>query len=63
MNLKRYGRKRSRPNRGIFPGTCQEGMRKTTKNLRIAGVPAEIQTEELKNTTIEPSHDIHERRN
>jgi hypothetical protein len=35
---------------GYFPENCLEGLRKITKDLRIADVPAKIQTERLPNT-------------
>jgi hypothetical protein len=33
INWKRFGRKRSWPNLRHYPGTCPEGLRKTTRNL------------------------------
>jgi hypothetical protein len=32
-------------------GICLEGLRKTTTNLKIVGVPAEIRTSHLPNTS------------
>jgi hypothetical protein len=37
-----------------YPDICLEGLKKTTKtSLQIADVPAEIQTEDLPNLTVE----------
>jgi hypothetical protein len=44
INWKGYGRKRSWRNLRHYPGICLEGLRKTTKNLRIAGLQAKIWT-------------------
>jgi hypothetical protein len=33
--------------RDYYPGICLEGLRKTTKDIRIAGTPAEIRTGHL----------------
>jgi hypothetical protein len=35
-----------------YPSICLEGLRKTTENSRITGVPGEIQTGKLQNTNI-----------
>jgi hypothetical protein len=40
MNFTDYGRKK--PNFRSFAGICLEGLRKTTRNLRIVGLQAEI---------------------
>jgi hypothetical protein len=32
---------------------CREGLRKIMKNLRIAGVPAEIRTEYIRNRSLD----------
>jgi hypothetical protein len=49
MNWKRCGRKWSWPNLRYYPDICLEGLRKTTRNLRIAGLQAEISTQILPN--------------
>jgi hypothetical protein len=42
MNWKGYGRKWSWNNVRYYPGIFLEGLRKTVKNVRLAGLRAEI---------------------
>jgi hypothetical protein len=42
MNWKYCRRKRSWPNLRYYPGICLEGLKRTTRLLRIAGLWAEI---------------------
>jgi hypothetical protein len=50
VNWKRCGRKRSWPNLRYYPSICLEGLRETTKNLRINGLQAEMWTRDPSNT-------------
>jgi hypothetical protein len=50
MSRKWYGRKRSWPNLRFYPGSCLDGPKITTKNLRISDIRAEIWTRNLPNT-------------
>jgi hypothetical protein len=45
MNGKEFGRKRSWPRRDTVSAFSRGRLKKTTKTVRIAGVPAEIRTE------------------
>jgi hypothetical protein len=49
MTWKVFGRMRSWPDTRYYPGICLEGLRKTTNELRIVGVRAEIWTWVLRN--------------
>jgi hypothetical protein len=49
MNLKGCGRKWSGPNLRYCPSICLEGLRKTTKELRIASLWTKILTWNLLN--------------
>jgi hypothetical protein len=53
MHGKGCERKRSQTNLMYCPKICLEGLKKTTENLKIIGVPSEILTEHLLNTSLE----------
>jgi hypothetical protein len=52
INRKGFGRKSSAAKSRHYSGSYLEGLRKTTKNLRITWVSAEIRTEHLPNMNI-----------
>jgi hypothetical protein len=56
MNLKGFGRKWSLPNCKVLSRDSCEGLRKTTKNLRIAGLWAKIWTRDLLSTIRSVNH-------
>jgi hypothetical protein len=56
MDDDKFGNKRLLPNRGLIPDFFFAGVRKTTKNIRIVGIPADIRNEHLPNKSLDRHH-------
>jgi hypothetical protein len=56
MNYERFGKKEVVTKSRYYPGTCLEGLQKTSKktSVIIAGISAEIRTQHLDNIILEP---------